>query len=36
MEDRLRIEAKDAVDEIVTAMRHQVGEVLGRYGAVVR
>jgi NAD+ synthase len=35
MEDRLRIEAKGAVDEIVTAMRHQVGEVLGRSGAVV-
>jgi len=35
MEDRLRIEPKGAVDEIVTAMRHQVGEVLGRTGAVV-
>jgi NAD+ synthase len=35
MEECLRIEAKGAVHEIVTAMRHQVGEVLGRSGAVV-
>ena len=31
----MRIEPKGTVDEIVTAMRRQVGEVLGRSGAVV-
>jgi NAD+ synthase len=35
MEGRLQIEPKRAVDEIVAAMRQQVGEVLGRSGAVV-